>query len=263
MNKYYHVAEDSVSRRLTGFKKRSERAQMKSSEVAILVPAFNEEKSLPDTLDSLKKGFKPSQIVVINDGSEDATPLSAREAGVRVIDMPVNMGIGVTMQTGYRFALRNGFKYAVQCDADGQHRPEEIPLLIKGMESSGADMVIGSRFVDREAAGFKSLFLRRQVIRFFSGWINMLTGYKVHDVTSGFRLVNRRIMELFAQEYTFDFPEPESIILTARRGHKVVEVPVAMRSRQGGVSSIGFFTGLYYMVKVTLGLLLTRVRKKD
>mgnify|MGYP000122603668 CR=1 FL=1 len=236
---------------------------MDSSEIAILVPAYNEEKALPGTLDSLKSSYNPSQIVVINDGSEDATPLSAREAGVRVIDMPVNMGIGVTMQTGYRFALRNGFKYALQCDADGQHRPEEIPLLIREMESSGADMVIGSRFVDRKAAGFKSLFLRRQVIRFFSGWINMLTGFKVHDVTSGFRLVNRRIMELFAEEYTFDFPEPESIILTARRGHKVVEVPVTMRSRQGGVSSIGLFTGLYYMVKVTLGLVLTRLRKKD
>ena len=236
---------------------------MDSSEVAILVPAYNEETALPGTLDSLKSRYDNSQIVVINDGSEDATPLAAREAGVRVIDMPLNMGIGVTMQTGYQFALRNGFKYAVQCDADGQHRPEEIVLLIKEMESSGADMVIGSRFIDGDAPGFKSLFLRRQVIRFFSAWINMLTGFKVHDVTSGFRLVNKRVMELFAQEYTFDFPEPESIILTAIRGHKVVEVSVAMRSRQGGVSSIGFLTGIYYMVKVTLGLLLTRLRKKD
>ena len=236
---------------------------MNSSEVAILVPAYNEEKALPGTLDSLKDSYDRSQIVVINDGSEDATPISARAAGVRVIDMPLNMGIGVTMMTGYRFALRNGFKYAVQCDADGQHRPEEIPLLIKEMEDSGADMVIGSRFIDKEAAGFKSFFLRRQVIRFFSGWINMLTGFKVHDVTSGFRLVNKRVMKLFAEEYTFDFPEPESIILAARRGHKVVEVPVAMRRRQGGVSSIGLLTGLYYMVKVTLGLVLTRLRKND
>jgi len=236
---------------------------VKSSELAILVPAYNEEKALPDTLDGLKKGFDRSQIVVINDGSKDTTALSARRAGVRVIDMPVNMGIGVTMQTGYRFALRNGFKYAVQCDADGQHRPDEIPLLMRQMESSGADMVIGSRFVDRDAAGFKSLFLRRQMIRFFSGWINMLTGFKVHDVTSGFRLVNERLMELFAGEYPFDFPEPESIILAAIGGHKVVEVPVAMRRRQAGVSSIGFLTGLYYMVKVTLGLVLTRLRKKD
>ena len=234
---------------------------MNSSEVAILVPAYNEEKALPGTLDSLKSRYDPSQIVVINDGSDDATPQSARKAGVRVIDMPVNMGIGVTMMTGYRVALRNGFKYALQCDADGQHRPDEIHLLIKEMEKSGADMVIGSRFIDREAAGFKSFFLRRQVIRFFSGWINMLTGFKVHDVTSGFRLVNEPVMKLFAEEYTFDFPEPESIILTAIRGHKVVEVPVAMQKRQGGVSSIGFLTGLYYMVKVTLGLLLTRLRK--
>ena len=236
---------------------------MNSSEVAILVPAYNEEKALPATLDSLKNSYDCSQIVVINDGSVDATPLTAREAGVRVIDMPVNMGIGVTMMTGYRFALANGFKYGLQCDADGQHRPDEIPLLIKKMEESGADMVIGSRFIDRDAAGFKSFFLRRLVIRFFSGWINLLTGFKVHDVTSGFRLVNEPVMKLFAEEYTFDFPEPESIILTARRGHKVVEVPVAMRKRQGGVSSIGFLTGIYYMVKVTLGLVLTRLRKND
>jgi hypothetical protein len=235
---------------------------VESQEIAILVPAYNEEAALPGTLDELKREFEANQIVVINDGSEDATSEAARRAGVRVLDMPSNMGIGVTMQAGYMFALRKGFEYAVQCDADGQHRPDEIPLLTREMESSGADMVIGSRFVDRNAAGFKSLFLRRQAIRFFSGWINLLTGFKVHDATSGFRLINRRLMEIFAGEYPFDYPEPESIILAARRRLKVVEVPVAMRRRQGGVSSIGFLTGIYYMVKVTLGLVLTRLRKE-
>ena len=234
---------------------------MNSAELVVLVPAYNEEKALPGTLEELRREFDASRIVVINDGSRDATPELARKAGVRVIDMPTNMGIGVTMQTGYRFAMRNRFNYAVQCDADGQHRPDEINLLIREMENSGADMVIGSRFIDPAAAGFKSFFFRRQAIRFFSGWINLLTGFKVHDATSGFRLVNRRLMEIFAADYPFDYPEPESIILAARKGLKVVEVPVEMRSRQGGVSSIGFLTGFYYMVKVTLGLLLTRVRK--
>lgn len=235
---------------------------MKLEDIIVLVPAYNEEKALPATLAQLAELFAVSRIVVINDGSTDATSTVARRAGVRIIDMPVNKGIGVAMQTGYRFALREGFKYAIQCDGDGQHPPREIPRIRGEMESKGADMVIGSRFVDKRRAGFKSFIFRRVAIRFFSGWINILTGLRIHDVTSGFRLVNAKIIQLFAEEYPFDYPEPESIILLTRKRFKVVETPVSMRARQGGVSSIGFFASLYYMVKVTLGLALTKLRKE-
>jgi len=235
---------------------------MKLEDIIVLVPAYNEEKALPATLAQLAELFDASRIVVINDGSTDATSAVARRAGVRIIDLPANKGIGVAMQTGYRFALREGFKYAIQCDGDGQHPPREISRIISDMERTGAEMVIGSRFVDSRREGFKSLILRRVAIRFFSGWINILTGLRIYDVTSGFRLVSERAIQLFAEEYPFDYPEPESIILLTRKRLKVIETPVSMRARQGGVSSIGFLAGLYYMVKVTLGLALTKLRRE-
>ncbi len=214
------------------------------------------------TLQELFAIFDKSRIVVINDGSDDSTSRIAHNAGVNVIDLPANMGIGVAMQTGYRFALEKGLKYAVQCDADGQHPPDQIELLAAEMEKTGADMVIGSRFVDKSSGGFKSHFLRRIGISFFSDWISLITkGVRVHDVTSGFRLVNERVMRIFADDYPFDYPEPEAIVLLTMHGCTIAETPVAMRERQGGVSSIGFFAGIYYIIKVTLGLLLTRLRK--
>ncbi len=235
---------------------------MSYEKTAIIVPAYNEEKALPKTLDELCGIFDKRRIIVVNDGSEDSTSHIANNAGVNVIDLPSNMGIGVAMQTGYRFVLEKGFKYAVQCDADGQHPPDQIKLLSDRMEETGADMVIGSRFVDKSSGGFKSLFLRRLAIGFFSDWISLITkGVRVHDVTSGFRLANERTLRIFADDYPFDYPEPESIILLTMHGCRIAETPVAMRERQGGVSSIGFFAGIYYIIKVTLGLLLTRLRK--
>ncbi|GMT41903.1 MAG: glycosyl transferase family 2 [bacterium] len=235
---------------------------MNAEEVLVIVPAYNEEKALPHTLSQLVEIFDRSQIVVINDGSADGTSVAARRTGVRIIDLAANMGIGVAMQTGYKFAVKNGFRYAIQCDGDGQHPPREIPAIMREMERTGADMVIGSRFLDTRREGFKSYPFRRAAIRLFSAWINMLTRLKVYDVTSGFRLANEKVIRLFAREYPFDYPEPESIILLTRRRFKVVEVAVSMRQRQGGVSSIGFSSGLYYMVKVMLGLALTKLRKE-
>ncbi|MBI5178296.1 MAG: glycosyltransferase family 2 protein [Nitrospinae bacterium] len=226
----------------------------------VIVPAFNEEKALPGTLAELLRLYPRAQVLVVNDGSADGTSAVARRAGVRVVDLPVNMGIGVAMQTGYRFAREHGFSRAVQCDGDGQHPPAQIAVLEETMDRTGSAMVIGSRFVESGKEGFKSLFMRRQVIRFFSRWILLLCGVRVYDVTSGFRLVNEKAIAIFARDYPFDYPEPEAIVLLSRHGLAVAEAPVAMRERQGGVSSIGFFSGIYYVVKVSIGLLVTRLR---
>ncbi len=226
----------------------------------IIVPAYNEEQALPATLAELKCHFPPEDILVVNDGSSDGTEAAAKNAGVRVVNLPVNMGIGVAMQTGYRFAARHGFTAAVQCDGDGQHPAAQIPLLLAKL-AEGNSFVVGSRFIDTDGEGFKSLFVRRQVIRYFSHLIALLTGQRVWDVTSGFRAAGRRTIEIFAADYPFDYPEPEALVLLARHGCRIAEVPVVMRERQGGVSSIGLFAGVYYVVKVSIGLFVQRLRK--
>jgi len=227
--------------------------------ILVIVPAYNEEKALPALLRELAEVVPPRHTLVINDGSSDCTSSAARRAGVEVVDLPLNMGIGVAMQTGYKFAQRRGFQFAVQCDADGQHVPAQITMLLEKMRETGADMVIGSRFIGDED-GFKSSFVRRQFIGYFSWWIHLISGVRVFDVTSGFRLCNRKAIELFAEEYPFDYPEPEAIVLVHQSGLGVAETPVRMRERQGGVSSIGFFAGAYFVVKVSIGLLVRRLR---
>lgn len=226
----------------------------------IIVPAYNEEQALPATLAELARHFPPENILVVNDGSGDGTGAAAKKAGVRVVNLPVNMGIGVAMQTGYKFAARNGFTAAVQCDGDGQHPAGQIATLLAAL-SDGNNLVVGSRFIHAGREGFKSLFVRRQVIRYFSHLIVLLTGVRVWDVTSGFRAADRRVIEIYSADYPFDYPEPEALVLLARHGCRIVEVPVTMRERQGGVSSIGLFAGLYYVVKVSIGLLVQRLRR--
>jgi hypothetical protein len=233
---------------------------MNIKELAIIVPSYNEEKALPRTLQELLTDYGQEQVIVVNDGSSDETSRLAREAGVVVIDLPDNMGIGIAMQTGYRYASEKGFRFALQCDGDGQHNSKDIPLLTKKMEETGADMVIGSRFIDNSAEGFKSFFFRRVAISYLSMCLRLLTGKRVRDITSGFRLVNRKGLEIFAEVYPFDYPEPESIVLLQNYGCSVVETPVTMRERQGGVSSIGLFGGVYYLVKVTIGLSIVKLR---
>ncbi|MBI3795028.1 MAG: glycosyltransferase family 2 protein [Nitrospinae bacterium] len=229
----------------------------------VIVPAYNEEASLKALLRELFEIFPPERVLVVNDGSTDNTSAVARGEGANVIDLPLNMGIGVAMQTGYKFAKENGCSHAVQCDADGQHVPSNMRLLADEMSRAGSDLVIGSRFLGGGKTGFQSSYVRRRFINFFSWWINVLVGMRVYDVTSGFRLCNDKAIRLFAEEYPFDYPEPEAIILAIRAGLKVSETPTAMRERQGGVSSIGFFSGAYFVVKVSLGLLIRRLRRTN
>ena len=173
--------------------------------------------------------------------------------------MPVNLGIGGAVQTGYLYAARNGYDIAVQVDGDGQHDPQFLSKMADYMEAEHADMVIGSRFIDKE--GFQSSGARRVGIKYFTMLIKLLTGTKITDPTSGLRMVNREIIEFFAEEYPKDYPEPESVVAILRRKKKVLEIPVIMRERSGGVSSISMKKSVYYMIKVSLAILIERIRK--
>ena len=171
----------------------------------------------------------------------------------------MNLGIGGAVQTGYKYAYENGYDVAVQVDGDGQHDPEFLSTMAEYLIEHRVDMVIGSRFIEKK--GFQSSITRRMGIKFFSGLIKVLTGKTITDPTSGLRMIGRNVMEIFSQDYPRDYPEPESIVAVLRKNMKIEEIPVVMLERQGGVSSISPKKSIYYMVKVTLAILIERMRK--
>lgn len=220
--------------------------------VLIIVPAYNEQDCIVETVKRIKEtGY---DYVVVNDGSKDNTLKLCRENGINVLDLPQNLGIGGAVQAGHKYAQHYGYAIDVQVDGDGQHDPSYIPQLVKMIED-GADLAIGSRFVE-ETDGFQSTWLRRVGITWLSGLLKLLTGKLVTDPTSGFRASGRRAIELFCENYPMDYPEPESIALALENGLSLSETPVNMLERQGGSSSIGGFSSVYYMVKVTLAIIL-------
>jgi len=227
-----------------------------------VVPAYNEEKSIAATVAEIRAGCPDAAIVVVNDGSADATSVAARATGVTVIDLPYNLGIGGSVQAGFKYAARNGFDAAVQVDGDGQHPAGQIDRLLTPLRSGAADLVVGSRFLPG-SSGFRSSPQRRAGIYVFRIVIRLLSGLKVTDPTSGFRACNHTVLELFAAQYPRDYPEPEALLLAARRGFRVVEAPVEMRPRHEGRSSIRGLSELYYMVKVILAMLIETLRQPE
>ena len=211
----------------------------------IIIPAYNEEEALPKTIAGLQTLPDDFEILIVNDGSLDGTGqvaeglAAASRLKLTVINLPLNSGIGVAMQTGYLFAAKAGyFAYAIQFDADGQHDADSLAALVRECESRGLDLCIGSRFLAARGESFRSTFSRRVGIRFFSRLISLLSGVRVTDPTSGFRCAGERAWRCFAARYPEDYPEPESLFWCARNRLKVGEIPVRMHARQGGVSSI-------------------------
>lgn len=225
----------------------------------IIIPAYNEQESIKKTVEDIMEKALHFDYIVINDCSTDKTKEICETEEFNVIHLPVNLGIGGAVQTGYLYAARNGYDIAVQVDGDGQHDPQFLSKMADYMEAEHADMVIGSRFIDKE--GFQSSGARRVGIKYFTMLIKLLTGTKITDPTSGLRMVNREIIEFFAEEYPKDYPEPESVVAILRRKKKVLEIPVIMRERSGGVSSISMKKSVYYMIKVSLAILIERIRK--
>jgi glycosyltransferase involved in cell wall biosynthesis len=228
--------------------------QIHQRDVCIVIPAFNEEDTIARVIVQLQKNGWHKQIVVINDGSSDATGKIAQQCGVIVIHLPVNVGIGGAVQTGLKFAVAKGFRAAIQVDADGQHDPDEITRLLKAWKP-GVSLVIGSRFNERSQ--YQGTIVRRFGISFFSWLINMCCGYKIYDITSGFRLYADDGLIYLADHYPIDFPEPESLVDLLQGGATVVETPVRMKIRQGGVSSVSPIKGLYLFITISLVILMS------
>ena len=214
-----------------------------------------------DTIRNIQKKAPDFDYVVINDCSKDNTLQLLKDNHINYLNLPVNLGIGGAVQTGYKYALENEYDLAVQVDGDGQHDPSYLNKLAEVMETQHADMVIGSRFIENQ--GFQSTFMRRMGITYFTKMIKILTGKTITDPTSGFRMANKEVIAIFAREYPRDYPEPESIVSLLRMGKTIVEVPVEMKERQGGISSIRFSNSIYYMIKVSLAILIECTRKKE
>lgn len=225
----------------------------------IIIPAFNEEENIEKTVTSIQKDAKEFDYVIINDCSTDRTRQICEQKGYNVVNLPINLGIGGAVQTGYKYAYTNGYDVAVQVDGDGQHDPEFLNKMAEYIEKNKVDMVIGSRFIEKK--GFQSSVTRRMGIKFFSVLIKLLTGSVITDPTSGLRMVGRNVIEIFAKDYPRDYPEPESVVAVLRKKLVVKEIPVIMHERAGGVSSISPKKSIYYMIKVTLAILIERIRK--
>lgn len=224
----------------------------------IIIPAYNEEANIEKTVEAILRDSSGFDYVIINDCSTDHTRQICEEKGYNIVNLPINLGIGGAVQTGYKYAVRNSYDMAVQVDGDGQHDPKFLEEMAEYLEENNLDMVIGSRFIEKQ--GFQSSGLRRVGIRFFSWLIKVLTGQRITDPTSGLRMVGRNVLEIFAKDYPKDYPEPESEVVVLRKKMKVEEIPVIMKEREGGVSSISMKKSVYYMVKVTLAIIIERIR---
>lgn len=225
----------------------------------VIIPAYNEEKSIVKTVQDICEHAPEFDYIIINDCSTDHTLDICRENRLHVLNLPINLGIGGAVQTGFLYAYTNGYDYAVQFDGDGQHDARYLQKMRDYMAEQKADMLIGSRFLEKE--GFQSTGMRRFGIRYFSILIKLLTGVTITDPTSGMRMINRDIIALYSESYPKDYPEPESVVSIINRGKKVLEYPVEMRKRMEGTSSISPLKSVYYMIKVTLAILIEMLRK--
>jgi glycosyltransferase involved in cell wall biosynthesis len=226
-----------------------------------VVPAYNEGATVAGVVAALRHEVPGIDVLVIDDGSTDATARRAEEAGARVVRLPFNLGIGGAVQAGFTFAYEHGYDYMVQVDGDGQHDPREIHTLFRAMNGpDGADMICGSRFAAE--TGYIAPISRRTGIHVFAFLLSRLLRQPITDPTSGFRLYNRRAIALFARDYPHDYPEVEAVLMLHHHRLTMREVPVRMYERGGGVSSISSGKSFYYMVKVLLALFVGLGRRR-
>jgi len=223
----------------------------------IIIPAYNEAENIGSLIQQLKKEGL-SDILVIDDGSTDNTQEIVHPLDVTYISLPINLGIGGAVQTGFRYACENHYDIAVQVDGDGQHNPSYIEDLIRPILRDQADVVIGSRFIKKK--GFQSSICRRTGIRILQLLNHLLTGQHITDSTSGFRAYSFKAITFLAENYSVDFPEPEAIISLLKKGFRIVEVPVMMRMRELGSSSISGLKSIYYIYKVIVSIIIEYFR---
>lgn len=227
------------------------------AKVLVIIPCYNEEENIEHVITRLQAAAPDVDYLIVNDCSTDASEVILKKNGYNYISLPVNLGIGGGVQSGYVYATRHGYDITVQMDGDGQHSPVYLQSVLEPVLQGEMDMCIGSRFITKD--GFQSSTMRRVGINFLSGVIHMLCGTRVKDVTSGFRACNAQLTAYFARNYAQDYPEPEAIITAVLHGYRVGERPVVMEERMGGTSSISPLKGVYYMIKVTIALFVRRM----
>ena len=229
-----------------------------SPQLLVLIPAFNEEAAIGHTVRTVREVLPDAPVFVIDDGSLDGTAGVARAAGAEVIELPHHLGLGGALQTGYRFAFEHGYQRVVRVDGDGQHNAEDIPLLLERLDQGDYDMVTGSRFL--EPNGYQVEPMRRFGGLIFSWVLRPILGQRITDPTSGFIAVNRRALEVFSRSFPLEYPEIEALVVLKRKAIKFCEAPARMLPRKGGVSTIGRWKAVYYMVRVLLGVFVNVIK---
>lgn len=233
---------------------------MNNKKVLLIIPSYNEEENVlgnyQKIVDYNKKHKTNYDAIVINDGSLDKTEEICKRNNIPYITLVHNLGIGGAVQTGYKYALENEYDIAVQFDGDGQHDVRYVKNIIGPICDKKANMVIGSRFVDKSSSSFKSSGARRAGIKVISFFIKLVTGKKIYDTTSGFRAVDKKLITMFANNYPVEYPEPVSTTKVIKKGYKVEEVAVNMMERENGVSSIRAWKNIYYMINVVLSIII-------
>ncbi len=224
----------------------------------VIVPAYNEQDALGGTLRSIREMYPHTPVAVIDDGSTDGTAQEALDCGAELLRLPHHLGLGGAVQTGYRFAFQNGFERVVRVDADGQHLPVEIPKLLERMSAGDYDMVTGSRFLEKNGYPVQRL---RWIGGLIFAWIlTPVLGRRLSDPTSGFIVVNRRMLEVFSSSFPLEYPEIEVLVVLKRKALRFCEVAVKMLPRQAGRSTIGSWTSIGYMIRVLFGVFVNVIK---
>ena len=230
------------------------------TKIILIIPAYNEEGSILKTYKSVeaynKKSKEKLDVIVINDGSKDNTVKILDDNNIPHVNLIHNLGIGGAVQTGYKYAYNNDYDIAIQFDGDGQHDVNYVKDLVEPIINKKANMVIGSRFINKEEDGFKSSRARRLGIKLISSFIKLKTKKKIYDVTSGFRAVDKKLMSLFVEYYPTEYPEPISTVKAIKNKYEVTEVPVKMKEREEGKSSISSWKNIYYMINVIITIII-------
>jgi glycosyltransferase involved in cell wall biosynthesis len=232
----------------------------------VFIPAWNEEASIAEVIANVRSAIPDADILVVDDGSIDATTTRAQEAGARVATLPFNQGLGAALQTGYLVALREGYEFCAHLDGDGQHPPSEVARLLEEVRSDRADLVIGSRYSDPASASeddYRPTFSRRIGSNVFRFFLTVATRQRFTDTTSGMRAANRRVMSLFSERYSPDFAEIESLQRAVREGLRVEEVPVRMLPRTEGTSFLTPVRSTFFIFKSLIVLVVGRFRPRS